>query len=137
MQLTDYYEDYEQSFLNCVLGNILYNLRSVKNEDSKNIVLTCIKNYGEDEDGFLNHPLDYYYNFNKILEYCLINGELPIVLERIKEHHKRAQSISLQKDRKIQKLENELNKIRQSKSFIIGEKLAWPVRKLRRVLRPK
>ncbi len=143
------YEEYKQSFLNCALYNIFYNFRSVKTPEAHNAILALIEQQGEDVFGFFNETINYYYYPDLILEYCLINADLPIALERLKEYrltvHKKIQEQSKkiqEQSKKIQEqnketrsLQNELKKIKGSKAFLIGETLAWPIRKTKKLLK--
>ena len=175
--LTGHYEEYKQSFLNCVLINTFYNLRSVNTIEAHDVIVSLIKHQAEETFGFFKEPVDYYYQPALILEYCLINPDLPITLERLKEYRFNLQTKIQDQSKKIQdqskkiqdqnkkiqdqnkkiqdqnkiiqaknkeiqnlnrknlNLENELKKIKGSKSFLIGETLAWPVRKTRNLLK--
>ncbi len=163
------YEEYKQSFLNCVLINMVYNLKSVKSPEAHNAILALIKQQAEETFGFFKEAIDYYYLPNLMLEYCLMNADLPIALERLKDYrfslqrkiqdqNKKIKSqgkkiqdqnkeIQIQskkilnqnkeiqnQNKKIHNLENELKRIKESKAFLMGETLAWPIRKIRNLL---
>ncbi len=140
--LTGYYEEFKQSFLNCALHNIFYNFRSVKTPEAHNAILTLIEQQAEKEFGFFKETFDYYYQPDLLIEYCLINADLPISLERLKEYQltvqKKIQGQNRRikrQNKKIQGLENELKKVKGSKAFLIGKTLIWPVRKIRSLLK--
>ena len=98
---------------------------------------------------FFKEDIDYYYQPNLMLEYCLMNADLPIALERLKDYRFSLQrkiqdqnrKINSQgkkiqdQNKKIHNLENELKRIKESKAFLMGETLAWPVRKIRNLLK--
>lgn len=146
--LAEVYEEYEQSFLNCLLEKILSNIRIIKTEESREVILACVRKNGENEFGLLNHPFSFYFSSNLLIKYCMINSHLPIALQLLQEGFKEKQKDLNKKRNRIEKLETDLNKknnrikkletdlnnIKQSKSFLIGEMLAFPVRKIRKVL---
>ena len=131
--LAGVYGEYEQSFLNCLLEKILSNIRVVKTEESREIILACVRENGENEFGLLNHPFNYYFSSNLLIKYCMLNAHLPIALQLLQEGFKEKQKELKKCNNKIKKLETDLNKIKQSKSFLLGEMLASPVRKIRKV----
>lgn len=66
------YNEYEQSFLNCALKSINVNLNNLRRIESRKLVISHIKKYGEKDFGFLNHPFSYYYLPHLIIKYYLL-----------------------------------------------------------------
>ncbi len=146
--LAGVYGEYEQSFLNCLLEKVLSNIRIVKTEEAREIILACVRGNGEKEFGLLNHPFSYYFSSNLLIKYCMINSHLPIALQLLQEGFKEKQTDLNKKNNRIKKLETDLSKknnriekletdlniIKQSKSFLVGEALALPIRKIRKIL---
>lgn len=77
------YEEFEQSFLNSVLGGTLYNLRSVKTTKAYRDILSLIKYHADDEFGFSDKPIEYYYDLNQISEFCRIKGQVKKALKQV------------------------------------------------------
>ena len=73
--LTGKYARYEQSFLNILLLHIFYNLRSVKTTIGYRDILAYVKYRSDDDFGFMQKPLDYYYDLNLISDFCKIRGK--------------------------------------------------------------
>lgn len=66
------YYEYEQSFLNCAIRGINVNLNNLRRIESRKLVISHIKKYGEKDFAFLNHPFSYYYIPRLIIKYYLI-----------------------------------------------------------------
>ena len=133
--LSGVYEEFEQSFLNCVLGNFFYNLNSVKSEEAQRAIYNTVKRNTEKEFGFLSHPFSYFSFPDLMLEYYAMHADSPIVWERLKEDQDIKRNLMQNEKKKIHNLEKELKKIKASRAFLLGEAFAWPVRRIRKLFR--
>lgn len=99
---------YEQSFLNWVIDGTLYNLRSVNSDMAHLSIISIIRNSAEDDFGFLKKPIDYYFDKNLLMDYCLINSHESKSVQYIRELVDRKNEELRNLDRGISELRNEI-----------------------------
>ena len=127
------------------------------------MVYSLVKYHAEEEFCFLDKSVNYYYDKNIVLDYCLINSQREVALNYIKglmnlkseEIKKMSKSLDLKneeikklskaldlKNKKIRRLEDLESKtrkrmveIKNSKAFYVGEALAWPIRKVKNIIK--